>query len=401
MLIDGVEDFNRGTSYLNKKRHEKALQFFKRSIKASPVKEVYLNMANCLSVLDRDMEAAHCYALAADVGVPCFNGLSGPYPAALNNLGLINYRYDNLNEAISCYLQCLELDPLNWDCIWNYSNALLKSCCEGISTEWSTAWNMYELRFKREGSTPVDPNFRTWTPFTTVSKIVVLHEQGQGDKIQFARYLKNLKQWCDHLVLQCEPDLHHLFQNEGYEVVWNDDLYTHLDGYGVAWMSLAKHFNHEAPGYNWIKHPYNTHHFKSGLNIIVENSGNPLHTNDRNRSCTWDNFEVFRGCGNLWTFKGSGPGWLNKLNTKSWTETISYLLGCDLLITVDTSVAHLAGTLGVKTLLLQPLKETDWRWGLTGKTNIWYPSVVVIRNPNNWKKTFQQAHNEFKALQLG
>lgn len=400
MLTEGVTDFNRGTGYLNNKRYDKALQFFKRSVKVSPVKEVYLNMANCLSALDRDMDAAHFYGLAADPATPHFNGTTGPYPIAVNNLGLINYRYGSDQEAINCYLTTLEADPLNWDCIWNYSNALLRQCVDGVSSEWNTAWKMYSYRFKRNnGSYQVDPNFRVWDGLTKVTKLVVLHEQGQGDKLQFARWLGVLKGWCDELVLQCEPELHKLFQDHGYTTVWNEGLYDHLDGWGIPWCTMPQHLGLEHTVPCWIdKTLYKPTVFSGGgKNIIVHNSGNPAHANDRNRSCTWDNFKDLTDFGNLWTLKSDGPPWLNKLSSGDWNTTISHLLGCDCVVTVDTSVAHMAGCLGVKTYLLQPLKETDWRWGNTGTVSMWYPTITIIRNPNSWKKTF----NELKTLLSG
>jgi tetratricopeptide (TPR) repeat protein len=398
MLTEGVEDFNRGTNYLNNKRYEKAIQFFKRALKKSPVKEVYLNTANCLAALDQDIEAARCYSLAADPNTPHFNGICGTYPTAVNNLGLMNYRYGNDQDAIDCYLECLEKEPLNWDCIWNYSNALLRQCCDGLSTEWNTAWKMYSYRFKRSDRTAIDPHFNLWNGIDRVKKLVVLHEQGQGDKLQFARYLKKLKDHCDEVVLQVEPELHSLFTDHGWKVVWNEGLYDHLDGVGVPWCSLAQHLGLEADPH-WINcNLYQPHDFGKNNHWIIHNSGNPLHSNDRNRSCTWDNFKALEDLGKFYTLKPTGPSWINKLNSKCWSETIGYLLGAKGLITVDTSVAHMAGSLGVKCWLLQPLKETDWRWGNTGKSTMWYPSVTVVRNPQSWKKTFEQVYDELKAL---
>ena len=57
----------------------------------------------------------------------------------------------------------------------------------------------------------------------------------------------------------------------------------------------------------------------------------------------------------------------------------------DKVITVDTSLIHLAGTLNKKSLLLLP-KIPDWRWGLKGNTSFWYPSVTIARqqNLNDW-----------------
>lgn len=81
----------------------------------------------------------------------------------------------------------------------------------------------------------------------------------------------------------------------------------------------------------------------------------------------------------------------------NFVDTAAIVLACDLVITSDSALAHLAGGLGVPTwLLLHHLP--DWRWGLEGETSFWYPSMKLFRQsrPGDWDSVISQVH---KALQ--
>ncbi|MDI9336248.1 MAG: hypothetical protein QM520_04380, partial [Gammaproteobacteria bacterium] len=69
----------------------------------------------------------------------------------------------------------------------------------------------------------------------------------------------------------------------------------------------------------------------------------------------------------------------------------------DLVITVDTSVAHLAGALGKPVWLLNRL-DTCWRWGNSGNTTPWYPSMFIMRQerPGDWASVFRQLQQKLK-----
>ena len=128
------------------------------------------------------------------------------------------------------------------------------------------------------------------------------------------------------------------------------------------------------------------------LNIGIVWRGNPTHENDAFRSIHQP--ELLR-----LLFDIEGANWYclqkecnleeKKLlaeyqipnlakNAKTLWETATYLVNLDYLVTVDTSVAHLAGALGVKTLLLLPFIG-DWRWGYGSGNNLWYPNITSIR----------------------
>lgn len=78
-------------------------------------------------------------------------------------------------------------------------------------------------------------------------------------------------------------------------------------------------------------------------------------------------------------------------------DTAAILVNCDLVITTDTCMAHLAGGLGVPTwLLLQ--RVPDWRWGLESETTFWYPSMRLFRqrHPGDWVEVIQRLQGELQ-----
>jgi hypothetical protein len=153
--------------------------------------------------------------------------------------------------------------------------------------------------------------------------------------------------------------------------------------FSIPICSLARYFD-LVPG-DWLRNKFSAGG-KGGL--IVEWAGNPGHNNDRNRSCGAEYFLDLPGPKYNLRPGAKVPVGITAVNSTSWAETASWLLSADLVISVDTSLVHMCGSLGVECWLLQPLKETDFRWGRIGTSNIWYDSVKVIRNPGSWKHVF-------------
>jgi ADP-heptose:LPS heptosyltransferase len=91
---------------------------------------------------------------------------------------------------------------------------------------------------------------------------------------------------------------------------------------------------------------------------------------------------------------------LTFLDLTDFAETAAVLFGCDLVITADTSVAHMAGSLGIPTWIFIPKFSTDWRWQLGGRVDSpWYPSVSLYRQSEigNWRPTLALAKQDLAA----
>ena len=86
-------------------------------------------------------------------------------------------------------------------------------------------------------------------------------------------------------------------------------------------------------------------------------------------------------------------------NIWSFSETAAIILNCDLIITIDSAMAHLSGALGQKTWVLLK-KIPDWRWGLYGENSFWYESMQLYRQENlgEWNSPLSQMRTDLKGL---
>ena len=168
----------------------------------------------------------------------------------------------------------------------------------------------------------------------------------------------------------------------------------------MPYLSISeKHLNH----WETILGP------RHGLRIALHWQGNPDHefTISRGRSLPLDTLSPLLDCPEVeWVSLQKGPGseqaekgafagrWHIKQSNinEAWCfeETAAILQCCDVLISSDSGLAHLAGALGVRTWLLLPWLA-EWRWGLDGKTTLWYPNHTLFRqaNENEWYKPIE------------
>ena len=385
--------FNKALKYLNKGNGEKALQFFKKT--GLDCKEVFLNMGTAYKMLGKDETAAEYYLKARDPLVPFSDGRFTPdYPEALNNLGLLAYTYDNDDEAIALYTKALSIKPDYADARWNLGNAYLRQYCSKKPIDVSLAWLLYDYRFYREGGVKLKntkEGLLAWDRITPVKDIVVLAEQGHGDKFMFGRYLSVLQTLCDNIYVQCDPSLAPIYNALGYATC-SDAIETPAT-HAVPICSLARCFPSSIPPGNWLESLRNVKTTTSGiLNIGVTWSGSTTHANDHYRSAPSRYFRSLSRYGRLFNINPTNTRTpdIQHVPVSSWMETITALDSLDLVITVDTSIAHLCGSLGMECWVIMPLKETDFRWGSAsmGFDNIWYPSIRVIRNPGSWDTAF-------------
>lgn len=391
--------FNKALNYLSKGRPEKALPLFKKLLKDTPYKEIYLNMGSCYKLLGDYPKAAECYLKANDSSIPFTdNTFVKHYDKALSNLGLIAAAYNNDEEAETLYRAALANNPLYYDALWNYGNALLKRYCSHKYNDLKTCWDLYEYRTKRElnpvGYKNKKKDLVLWNGIEKVKSLVVLTEQGFGDHLMFGRYLELLEPYCETLYIQCAERAEVFYSK--YKTC-RDPIDTDAT-HGVPFCSLGKYFNTGIPPGDWLKDKYVKKQPNGILDIGVTWSGNRDHANDRNRSTSASYFRRLASLGNLYTLNPTEAGTkgFTSLQSSNWSDTISELSKLDLVISVDTSIVHLCGALGMECWVLMPLIETDFRWGdnSMGFDNIWYPSVKVFRNPGDWNVVFDNVEKE-------
>ena len=393
--------YNKGCKYLDAQNYDRALIYFKKALALCPFKELYLNMGNCYRILNNDKKAIECYTLANKSTVPYHNGGYAEYELALNNLGLMYYMQGSDKQALETYEKALAINPNYYDCLWNKATAILRQASSGHPEKFKEGWELYEYRFLK--TPPVQlknskPGLTPWDGVTPIKSVIVMAEQGIGDNFMWARYIPLLQKIVPEVWVQCNTDMALMFQSLGVKTL---TYTTECDCMNAVTMgSLSKMFP-ELPEGDWLKNYGDKHEFSSErFNIGIVHAGSNTHANNRNRSVPVHRFHGLAKLANLYSLS---PGFkstkfVNSLPIETWEDTIKYIRGLDLVITVDTSVVHLCGCLGVECWMLQPLKETDFRWGdeSMGSRNAWYSSVRVFRNPNNWDVVFDNVLQDLK-----
>lgn len=390
-IIGDLSNYNKATIILQKQQNpEKALKLFKAE--PNNFKEKYLNMGNIYEMLDRHAEARKCFLLANDPNVEGLSGNYGPYDSALGNLGLQAFK-DGDDVLSQEYLEeAIIVNPKHNASLWNLSLTLLRNYCSGMPLD-PRAWRLHSYRFR----TVLTLDYaELWDRYSKVDKIIVLDEQGIGDKVMYGRWLYKLREYANEVVVQCKKELWPIFSD--FRCVEKVDELE--PGFvGIPFGELADMFN--VTGGEYLKGKFAKREL-DGFNVMIEWAGNPDHPNDRHRSCYPGYASQLAKSMEGINFHNARPGVKNikgiKLwNSKSWTETCELIESMNLIVTIDTSLAHVAGAMGKPVLLMQPRRDTDYRWGhpptkrKTGmdiESNIWYPSVKVLEN-KGWDDMFK------------
>jgi len=395
-----AEMYNRGVKYIDKENYTKALVYFKKE--KLEFKELHLNMGACYKYLNQDDKAWYHYTKAADHSMPYADGRFGGYAAAINNLALMCYANEETERSLEYYKEALRLDPDYHSARWHMGISQMRLWLSNKPVDVGEALVNYDYRFyvdKRK--TVIDTGgLPRWDGVTKGKSIVVVVEQGIGDQIQWFRYCNLLHKFFDKVWVQCGTGVRVIFK--GIDFCY-DPRETDAE-YCVPLCSLTRWFPPDAAPHNAHIQDYLPHDFGDpNLKIGFINSGNKGHVNDYNRSCSIHHFLDLGGPGrtlyNLQPGARDIKGVVN-LNPSSWVKTMSYIQGLDLVVSVDTSIVHLAGSMDVPCWMVMPLKDTDFRWGDSscGYDQVWYPSVEVFRNPGSWERTFKNVKERLNGF---
>ena len=354
--------------------------------------------------------------LSAAIDVYRKAGLLNPgFAEAHNNLAKSLMEDGQISAAIESLDAALQIMPNNADIKANLSQCLL------LAENYKAGWECYEWRHQRsKPSLPhATPKCRRWsgTSLADGDKILVVSEQGLGDTLQFMRYVTALKNMGIEATICAQEKLHGLIQASGIDAdpLTPEQANDRTDGCWVPLLSLPGYLDVN-PANPLIADPY----IKTSAELVVRWEGllsaerrpiiainwqgNPSYEqkSSLSRSLPLEAFAPIAAKTNatlLSLQKGFGS---EQLETCSFSDrfvscqerinqiwdfldTAAIIANCDLVITSDTSVAHLAGGMGKATWLL--LKRVpDWRWALDKETTFWYPSMRLFRQHErgNW-----------------
>ncbi|MGA2215484.1 MAG: tetratricopeptide repeat-containing glycosyltransferase family protein [Bryobacteraceae bacterium] len=341
------------------------------------------------------------------------------YAAAWNNLGNLCVELSRTAEAADCYSRAISLDPEYAEA---HTNRALVSLLHGNFDE---GWREYEWRWKQPGAQIRTLPRPAWDGSLIEGKTILLHsEQGAGDTIQFIRYAGLLRQQGAKVLLHCQESLRTLLGGmpEVAQVFSGPVPAPEFDVHAPL-MSLPRLFGTRVdsiPGFIPGETPYlrpladspaprdlaSCSSFRVGLVW----RGNPSHRNDRNRSIPLDLLQDLAAVEGARFFSlqlnpsGAEVQWLRSRTIfdlspglSDYAATAGCLAELNLLITVDTSVAHLAGALGRPVWTLLPACN-DWRWLQDREDTPWYPSMRLFRQNGlrNWRPVADRVASDLR-----
>jgi hypothetical protein len=286
-------------------------------------------------------------------------------PTALN-LGLLLEDERRWTEAEAVYRDALKRDPNDPVQQRQLAFLLLRL------GRYAEGWPYYEARMVKPGQHRKPPlTFPEWQG-QPVTSLLIWHEQGLGDQIQYARFVAPLQARGIKVSLMCPPALKRLFEPLGCDlIVTEGQVQIPVHDAWVLGASLPLKMG--ATLETIPPAPYLAGR-EGGTGIGLLTSGEPSHPDDHNRSMPQ---AAAAGLMDL-----PGVRLLDRATTgaRDMEDTAEIVRGLERVITVDTALAHLAGAMGKPCWLLLPYKG-DWRW-LTGRTDSpWYPSIRIFRQP--------------------
>ena len=338
-------------------------------------------------------------------------------PEAFNNLGNALKDINLTEDSIEAYNRAIELAPDYALAHWNLSLALLSlgQYEEGFKEMmWRWKWRGFPNR-PREYDQPrlhVLSGVKNELPGT---RIFLYPEQGLGDTIQFIRYAALLRELGAHVIFECPEDLIPLIVDSALvdqAIVLNDklpefDLHAPLLDLPYLLGTRIDKVPREVPyltipneiEIKWQKRISKNKKFKIGLNW----QGNVRSPVENFRGLPPSDLQLLTSLENIAWFslqKGSdndNPSMLSSdfrvidTGPEALIETAGLIQALDLVITSDTAMAHLAGSLGKPVWILLH-HAPDWRWKTTGSTSPWYPSAQLFRQvkPGQWKEVIEE-----------
>jgi hypothetical protein len=388
-------------------RYEEALSAYDQALAGSPcLVAAWNNRGNTLLKLCRYEQAVESYSRALDLA-PGLLDARVALATCFQALGLIS-------EAMSACEAVLEADPGHAEAHWNKALLLL------LNGDYRQGWREYEWRWRKRGFTSPLRDFTQprWHGETFSGRTVLIHaEQGFGDTLQFCRYVPLVAARGGRVVFECHPPLVPLMEGLviGVSVVAMGqplppfDLHVPLmslpmifdttmetipsavpylsppTGHLLVWRDLVKDKKHLKVGLCWARKSFP----------------------DPGRSCPPKALGLLADVKGIEFYSlqvGYREGGMPLLPLIDLCDRIvdfadsAALISClDLVISVDTAVAHLAGALGKECWILLTI-DPDWRWMIDRDDCPWYPSLRLFRQlyRGSWQDVIQRVKSELR-----
>ncbi|KAA0889865.1 tetratricopeptide repeat protein [Oryzomonas rubra] len=383
-------------------RFPEAIEAYQRALAIEPGNVKSQNMLGMVFHLIGSLEAAEeCYrkALAAKPDAL----------TVLNNLGAVYQSQGRFSESVAVLRQAVAVDPSYAEAHWNLALSLL------ARGEYRDGWLEYEWRFKKSNPVP-ERHFDQprWDGSPLDGRTILLHcEQGFGDTLQFIRYAPLVAQRGGRVVVECQtPALKRLIAGvagvsdviAAGEALPSMDCHAHLLSLPLIFQTTVATIPADVPYLRadpadraiWRGRMGSAESLKVGLVW----SGRQNLVLNRKRTCNLSIFAPLAAVPNVIFYSlqvGDGaeqateaPVGLHLVDLtahiRDFADTAALIANLDLVITIDTSVAHLAGAMAKPTWVLLP-HVADWRWLANREDSPWYPGTRLFRQsvPGDWQ----------------
>ena len=333
------------------------------------------------------------------------------------NIGCLLFELGKINQAYYYFKKSMNLNPNNKDISWRFSLCALKL------KDFKNGLLFYEDRWKREN--PPKKKFDKIKSPISISeikdkKILIWDEQGLGDTINFSRFVKDILKFTKKITFAVDKKLKDILSSldKKIYVVDYDNLNETNYDFQIALGSLPKLLN--------ITTTDDINFYKLSLpekkipkkyidndkfNIGLAWSGNPNYPMDKYRSISFSKFDKLLQLKKFNFYKLSktvkksiSTNLKNSPNIfdfgdRSLFEISEIIKELDLVISADTSINHLAGILGINSILLLNFNNY-WTWFNDDNKNQWYPSVKIIKQTkfNSWDEVFENLIIEVEKI---
>lgn len=352
--------------------------------------EAHNNLGVVYSEREMHEAAVECYLKAI--------ALNARYSDAYTNMGNSLFSTGDASRAVQSCRKAVEVAPDSPAAHWNLAVALLRT------GNFEAGWPEHEWRLHTKLKFPKRPFPQPqWKGEDLAGRTILLHcEQGFGDAIQNVRYVKLVAQRGGRLILECHPELRRLFDDfpgadrviARGEDLPHFDLHCPLSSLPYACRTRLETIPAEVP---YLKEePETARKWRDklsgrGLKVGLVWAGNPTHPNDRTRSIRLQQLAPLAKGGVEFHSLQKGPpaeqAGLPPVGMRlidhcreldNYVDTAALISQLDLVIAVDTSVAHLSGALGRPTWVLIPF-VADCRWLIGRSDSPWYPTMRLFR----------------------
>jgi tetratricopeptide (TPR) repeat protein len=400
-----------------KRRYQEALADINQAAALEPDSHMVHNLRSMILLVAEQHEEA---VAASEVAI----GLRPSYAEAHNNRGAALQVLRRFDESNAAFAKTLRLSPACAPARLNNAISLLRD------GKFEEGWREFEWRFLTPDLRMPPLNIPVWAGESLEGKTILLRtEQGIGDTFQFVRYAKLVKDCGGRVVVQCQDAAVDLVSRSEFvdQVVGRKESLDKID-VQLPLMSLPAVF-----GTTLNTVPSQVPYLSANPSLIdcwrkrlralgkvivaIGWQGNRNFGADHLRSLKLANFKALSeipGVALVSLQKNEGVEQLREIdfavhdfsteldNTIPFTDTAAIMASCDLVVTSDTAIAHLAGALARPTWVALGYSP-DWRWLTSGETSPWYPTMRLFRQPElyDWKSVFRSMADELALAAAG